>query len=186
MKERANIAVLGWGSLIWDKRELAIIGEWEEGGPILPIEFSRISKDGRLTLVIDETNGAPARTRYAHCDAISVNDAIENLRSRECLPSPERIGFVNLLGKTERASHATSRDRIKAWAEAGKWDAVIWTGLPSNFHEKRGEPFNPRAALNYLINLSGEKKDRAVEYIRKAPAEVSTPFRHLFEESSRG
>ena len=29
-----KIAVLGWGSLIWDKRELSIIGDWQVGGPI--------------------------------------------------------------------------------------------------------------------------------------------------------
>ena len=49
-----KIAILGWGSLIWQPKDLkfdANIG-WKEKGPILPIEFARISKDGRLTLVI--------------------------------------------------------------------------------------------------------------------------------------
>lgn len=48
-----KIAILAWGSLYWDKRTLAIQSEWNEDGPTLPIAFSRISKDGRLTLVID-------------------------------------------------------------------------------------------------------------------------------------
>ena len=49
-----KIAVLGWGSLIWNKGNLRLTTNWTDGGPILPIEFSRISDDGRLTLVIDD------------------------------------------------------------------------------------------------------------------------------------
>jgi len=46
----AKIIVLGWGSLIWDPRELKIKNsEWQKDGPNLPIEFARISQDGRLT-----------------------------------------------------------------------------------------------------------------------------------------
>ncbi len=37
-----KIAILGWGSLIWDRRDLQIAGDWQQGGPVLPIEFSRI------------------------------------------------------------------------------------------------------------------------------------------------
>lgn len=37
---RLRIVFLGWGSLIWDPRELPVIGDWQSGGPVLPIEFS--------------------------------------------------------------------------------------------------------------------------------------------------
>ena len=61
-----KIAVIGWGSLIWSKRDLEIEGDWIiGGGPVLPLEFSRVSKDGRLTLVIDHTNGVAVTTSYA-------------------------------------------------------------------------------------------------------------------------
>jgi hypothetical protein len=59
-----RIAILGWGSLIWEPRELETIGGWQMGGPVLPIEFSRVSNDGRLTLVVDEKNGVDVPTRY--------------------------------------------------------------------------------------------------------------------------
>ena len=45
-----KIAVLGWGSLIWDPKELDANNEWNNDGPFLPIEFARISNNGRLTL----------------------------------------------------------------------------------------------------------------------------------------
>jgi hypothetical protein len=47
-----KIAVLGWGSLIWQPRELRIsLPIWKTDGPELPVEFARVSMDGRLTLV---------------------------------------------------------------------------------------------------------------------------------------
>lgn len=60
-----KIAILGWGSLIWDPRALRTVGKkWSDGGPTLKIEFSRISSDDRLTLVIDEANGSEVKTLF--------------------------------------------------------------------------------------------------------------------------
>ena len=50
-------AILAWGSLVWDPRDLQTVAEFAPNGPLLPIEFCRISADGRLTLAIDETFG---------------------------------------------------------------------------------------------------------------------------------
>jgi hypothetical protein len=44
-----RIAILAWGSLIWNPRYLPLASEWVLGGPVLPIEFARVSADGRLT-----------------------------------------------------------------------------------------------------------------------------------------
>lgn len=96
-----NIAILGWGSLIWDKRDLPIVGDWQAGGPVLPIEFSRVSGDGRLTLVIDEQNGADVTTRYARSERVNLSEAVASLQKRENNPPKERIGFVNLVSNTE-------------------------------------------------------------------------------------
>ncbi len=41
-----KIAILGWGSLIREPRGLPIDGEWQKDGPVLWIEFSRISQRG--------------------------------------------------------------------------------------------------------------------------------------------
>ena len=58
-----KIAVLAWGSLVPEPRDLK--AEFEPNGPLLPIEFCRVSDDGRLTLVIDETFGAVCTTYSA-------------------------------------------------------------------------------------------------------------------------
>jgi hypothetical protein len=42
-----KIAILGWGSLVWDPRELNVADEFNVVGPTLPIEFCRISGNQR-------------------------------------------------------------------------------------------------------------------------------------------
>ena len=87
-------AVLGWGSLVWDPRELKTAGQFAPNGPLLPVEFCRISADGRLTLAIDETFGAVC-TIYSAPSALEALDAaIENLRLREGMPNARTVGFV--------------------------------------------------------------------------------------------
>ena len=56
-----KITVLGWGSLLWDKRPEfdEQHDAWQSDGPYLKIEFSRVSstRNGALTLVLDTKNG---------------------------------------------------------------------------------------------------------------------------------
>jgi hypothetical protein len=167
-----KIAIIAWGSLIWDRRELSILGEWQKGGPVLPIEFSRISSDGRLTLVIDDKNGVPVTTYYAQSASSDLLQAVGNLRKREGSPK-EMIGVTSKTMNNRRLGY----ESIHAWATAHKWDAAIWTGLPSNFKEKHHIPFTVKNGLAYLETLGNGKRDAAIEYINKAPGEVDTPFR---------
>lgn len=52
-------------------------------------------------------------------------------------------------------------------------DAVIWTNLgpTNNFH------FTSEAAQDHLASLKGVCKQRALEYIDRAPSDVKTPLR---------
>lgn len=182
-REDTKIAILGWGSLIWDLLSLPISGTWQKGGPILPIEFSRISRDGRLTLVIDERDGAEVCTRYALSSRRDLDEAIVDLKEREGVSSRDRIGFIELskgrLNESARQSHPIAFNRIRAWVQEKGFDAVIWTALGSNFSNKKGKPFTPEAALQYVSQLIGKSKARALEYINNAPLEVDTPVRRL-------
>ncbi len=172
-----RIAILGWGSLIWDPRNLPRKGNWEVGGPTLPIEFTRVSADRRLTLVIDPANGVLVATRFVLSPRANLAEVVADLRKREGTSS-DRIGYLNLNDGTWRCSlHSPASGIIRAWADANRFDAVAWTDLPSNFRERTGEPFSVEAAERYLRRLPKSAVDRARRYIENAPPEVDTPLR---------
>jgi hypothetical protein len=187
-----RIVVLAWGSLVWNHGTLTIAAEFEPNGPQLPIEFSRVSGDGRLTLVIDEPIGAACATYAAPSAFDELDRALENLwmregREGERLP-PDirehgRVGVVDRIsGQTsakavERHPHAV--EAINVWVADSGYDAAIWTALGSNFDQpaKAGEPFSIEAAIRYLAAQDAQTLNLALAYIRRAPAEVQTPVR---------
>ncbi len=178
--------VLAWGSLVWDPRDLKIASEFAANGPLLPIEFCRISEDGRLTLAIDETFGALCKTYSAPSALEGLDAARDDLCLREGMADARAIGFVEPASGRQSdfavQSHPQVVATIGAWAESLGYDAVIWTALVSNFDGwgKGGEPFSVSAAMQYLETLEGEdpaKFAQALTYIRKAPPEVETPVR---------
>ena len=77
-----EIAFLGWGSLIWDPRNLRTKGEWKNDGPSLPIEFMRLSSRRRITLVI-YPGEREVQTLWIKADFEDLDDAIDNLSTRE-------------------------------------------------------------------------------------------------------
>ncbi len=176
-----RISVLAWGSIIWDLGDLAILADFEPTGPSLPIEFCRVSRDGRLTLVIDEAFGAPCITYSALSAFDNLDAAIENLRHREKMPSPEGVGFtVPHHGRRSARAvehHPQVVKTITAWVNANGFDAAIWTALRNNFAEKTGEPFLVEAAIRYLETRDEKTLDAALNYIWQAPPEVRTPVR---------
>jgi|GEM_PF-171625 len=178
-----KIVILGWGSLIWDPRGLPREGQWQEGGPIFPIEFSRVSNDCRLTLVIDPVNGAQVMTRYIQSPRADLDDAIADLKEREGTGS-KQIGFVNLrTGRNRCIVHLPLVPVIQQWSAKHGVDGVVWTDLRSNFDDETGNPFTVERARDYLLGLPKSAADRARRYINNAPPEVDTPLRRAIQEA---
>lgn len=172
-----KIAILGWGSLVWDSRELPIKDGWHEGGPVLPIEFSRVSKDCRLTLVIDPTNGAEVTTQFSLSKRKELEDAICDLRAREGTKH-EKIGFVITNSNESNCKVMPEAEPlIRDWTREKKFDAVIWTDLCPNFEDQTKKDFTIGNAARYLEGLPKGAKKEARKYIRKAPKAVTTPLR---------
>ena len=119
-KSAAGTAVLGWGSLLWSPREPPVDRTGRSSGPVLPIEFSRIARDARLTLVVDREQGAPVRTGWSHLEVRDLGHAIDALASREMCESAH-IGWVDLLeGSSSLDRHPSQvdvRGAVTPWAQ---------------------------------------------------------------------
>jgi hypothetical protein len=174
-----KIAILGWGSLLWDPRpefDKQHDDCWKYNGPELKIEFSRKSdsREGALTLVIDEENGTLTKVAWCLSKRSNVEDAACDLRCREgticrnirCIVVAEAVTSQNIAGNS-----------VLDWARREKLDAVVWTGLESNF-----KPFTVDLALSYLKGLSPAGKAKAFEYFVRAPAFVKTEVRSALEK----
>lgn len=180
-----KIAILGWGSLIWQTKELAFNKSfgWKKDGPILPIEFARISKDGRLTLVITE-NGTEVPVLFTLSNYHNLEEAILNLAVRED-SGRNSIGSYDK-SKDTFSSKFLFKDEIINWIKNTDFDAVIWTNLGENWNIKNDKgdivrQIEPERRIEYLKELKGHTSSIAEEYIRRTPHQIVTAFRKKIE-----
>jgi hypothetical protein len=181
-----NTAVIGWGSLIWCPGCLRTKTKWRSDGPRLPIEFARISRDGRLTLVI--VPGSDEQPTYWALSEFGIlEDAHQNLQKREDT-GPEDVHYLTAGGQVAGGVPPPVVERLRDWLAAKPdIDAAIWTGLPSNWREKRGCEFSPGDAVRYLNELESEREraattyDRAREYVCNTPSHVQTLVRRAMQ-----
>lgn len=182
-RQNPRIAILGWGSLIWDKRpEFDEHHEgWLPGGPTLPLEFSRVSektRKGALTLVIDPENGRECSVNYAVSTRRDPADAIADLRCREGTVM-RRMGFYFADDSDKGVPDVPPT--IAPWAAQQNFDVVVWTGLPGDFKEKTGKDFSIPNAVAHLQNLTPEGKAMAATYVFRAPDFIKTPLRDALQ-----
>lgn len=166
-----KIACIGWGSLIWNPRRLLVQKKWFDDGPLLKIEFTRISSDDRVTLIIDDMS-KPVRTLWTLMTTESLDEAKKSLKDREGT-SIENIHCI-----TSKNKPVTDVQKIiKKWLSEKKLDAAIWTGLSYN---------GDRPDIDKIVDHLDKKIDRktqivAEEYIRKAPKQIDTEYRKRIE-----
>jgi hypothetical protein len=174
-----KIAILGWGSLVWDPRSLHIRAGWFTDGPLLPVEFARESKDKRVTLVI--TPGSPVvRSLWALSSLESVEAATADLAFREEIKDendPYSIG----LWKQAPQAQAIVDPEIGQWATRLELDAVIWTRLKPRFGEQE-RIATADEVVTYLRGLSPEQQANAERYVRMTPRQIDTPYRRRLEQ----
>jgi hypothetical protein len=166
-----KIAYLGWGSLLWQgyfRTHTGLIwqgyysaeateskGEydflkshlsWRIDGPLLPLEFSRVStsRRGALTLVIDRRSTTDTQVSWCLSKnpdvegAVSganvsshLQHAIKVLAEREGMSDTDRIGrWPN--GDWQPLDKDTL-DTIAKWATTMALDGAVWVDLASNF-----------------------------------------------------
>jgi len=182
-----NIAVIGWGSLIWCRGSLRIRTKWRGDGPVLPIEFARVSEDGRLTLVI-HPGSAPQPTYWALSELDELRAARRNLKEREGCPLANIHYFP--LDEASPSIPPEVETELGSWLPKHKGvEAVIWTGLKTNWEEKFDKrAFSIDEAVRHLEKLDEERRqaratyDRAKEYVQNAPPSIQTEVRKLMRE----
>jgi hypothetical protein len=175
------IAVLGYGSLIWDLEILAphVEGPWQmAGGPPLPMEFSRISPKRRMGLVacLDPIHGVACPTHAIASRRDGVEAAALDLAARERAPRG-RIGTVCLASGRVETRLPEVGALVAAWCRSTGRSGAVWTDLDPNFAEAAGRPFSVEAGIGWLLGLQGESRDEAVRYIALAPEATDTPLR---------
>lgn len=171
-----KIACIGWGSLIWRPEGLKIQNHWFEDGPILPIEFTRISNDNRVTLIID-TNAKPIRTLWAFMTCNDLDEAKKSLIEREGVKNDSLIRFVNQDDKTSDKIDT----KIQNWLKEKKIDSAIWTGLSYSDKTNKSRP-SIEQIISHLHEIKCKERKTAEEYIRKAPRQIDTEYRRLIEK----
>lgn len=179
-----KIAILGWGSLLWDISEPQFEkqhSEWRFDGPVLRLEFSRksASRLNALTLVIDAVHGQACQVAYALSKRRTAEEAKADLRMRE-KTSRQNIGYVFADCSGRQGRDANSVDAIRQWAKVAAIDVVLWTDLPGSFDKVSADEFL-KAAVHHVQQLSLEGKVKAAEYVWRAPDFIQTPLRRVLQ-----
>ena len=181
----SKIAVIGFGSLLWDLDDLApkVSGEWKMyEGPVLPLEFSLVSRKRHyaLALVIDYGDGAPCPTCVIDSVRSEIGTAVVDLANRERM-EPANIGFVDRNTGKSHSLREETRKTFWNWIEDRDYDGAVWTDGERNFEALTGKAFNLQTAQDHLRSLQGISLEEARRYIRNAPARVETPLRRALE-----
>jgi hypothetical protein len=169
------IACIGWGSLIWDSRNLDVDGNWRADGPALPVEFARQSSNGRITLVIVQ-GVAPVPTLWSTFNTHNVAGAREALRQREGVFRSHADDFIACWRQGENPTSEPNAT-ISAWAANKELEAVVWTNLRPTFAGTDGRVPTEVEVIAYLRALGGQERTLAEEYVRRAPRQIDTAYR---------
>ncbi len=169
-----RIAIIAWGSPVWEPGLLELDGGWSPDGPELPLELSRLSGGNRLTLAL--TPGSkPVPAFWAVSAHDDLEKAAKNLRERE-KTFPEHIHYVVTDGEPHKNCDPAAKAAIEGWlAEREELGAAVWNGLQSNWEARRGRAFEVSDAVQYLRDLERKGLEaNAREYIRNVPAPCRT------------
>ena len=158
------------------------LGEWKNDGPELPLEFCRISSPRkskeRVTLVLDESSKLCV-TYWDLMAATDLKSARNNLRDREGTVTDD----IHTFTRNQNPLSVVAK-QIEIWlADHPEVDAVVWTGLESNWAQLRKTKFSAEDLVQYLES----KKDsltKIKEYFEKAPPQVQTVGRDVFTKWS--
>ena len=154
-------------------------------GPILPVEFARISQDGRLTLVVLPGYEHQCKVSWITSQHLTVEDAVTNLAAREGInPEHATSSIHGVLATGDRLGNVLDEvaDPVRTWMNTEpNLHASIWTGLGegTRWQEHGYDGFTVDNALDYLSGLRGDMRRSNAEYFAKALRSIRTPVQQL-------
>ena len=172
------IACLGWGSLVWDPRTLAIQRQWFPDGPFVRVEFLRQSENGRITLVLDKAATVSVRALWAVMDSTDITAAVTALRDRESIKVKNEKEHIGLW--TTGTPSPPLIPNLAAWAQVNAAEFVVWTALPPKFKDF-DHAASAEEVVDYLGSLMRRAREDAERYVRYAPPQIDTPYRRRIE-----
>ena len=117
-----RVAILGWGSLLWEPRDLTNQRRWRSDGPWLPLEFARASnlkaendKRPYLSLVL-HPNAGLIRTYWDASMLTDPGEACRDLRKRERCSIGD-IASLPRCGQTWSSEVPGLEGRIREWLD---------------------------------------------------------------------
>ncbi len=172
-----KIACLGWGSLIWDPRDLPVQRCWFKDGPLLPIEFARHSSSDCITLVI-VSDARCVRSLWTPIIVPDIDTAKIKLAEREGIKIEDITIYIGHWSSTG-SCNGKSVDIVGRWASSIGLDAVVWTNLPPKFRQEERVP-TVEEVISFL-KIRSDTKGHAEEYIRRTPRQIDTEYRRRIE-----
>jgi len=175
------IACVGWGSLIWDARNLDVDGVWRADGPMMPVEFARQSSNGRITLVLGQ-GFTPVPALWSVFNTRDLAEARESLRVREGIP-PSRAAESIAQWRQGENPLSEPAAMISGWTAEKELEAAVWTSLPPKFGGVNGRVPTADEVVAYLRTLEGQARATAEQYVRRAPRQIATAYRRAIERA---
>ncbi|MES1262902.1 MAG: hypothetical protein ABUL69_01015, partial [Peristeroidobacter soli] len=118
------------------------------------------------------------RSHWAVMETTELDAAIENLREREGISIEYKDQNIGRW-RVGEASPANIFD-LPQWAAAHDIDSVVWTALRHKFHKNKARPTVDDIA-GYLAGLTSPTREKAEQYVRRAPTQIDTPYRRVIE-----
>ena len=153
-------------------------------GPVLPLEFSLVSRKRHLALalVIDYLDGAPCPTCVIDSIRSDISASVIDLAERERM-APSNIGFIDRASGQSHSHRKETQQTLWHWIKNSDYDGAVWTDGERNFENLTGKRFSLQAAQDHLWSLRGVSLEEARRYIREAPSRVETPLRKALDGS---
>ena len=194
-----RIAVIAWGSLIHDPRNLKLRTQWFPTGPSLPVEFCRVTttcgrNPVRLTLAL-LPGAEPVRTYWAGLDYPDIETARRALADAEGTTGKQRLQKIGLWANDGRLEGRLDfvNQSIAEWAASNDLAGAVWTDLPPNFPKPGGgayDEFEASLLDEAIAHFRRYEHDTTIdeswfaaarEYVEAAPKQTATRCRAALE-----